>query len=446
MSEFKGRNAVLRCFLMGCALLAWSTLGTWSTLGALAQAAEWQIPVAGNIYSIDPEHEVRISRRGGNFSWSNAGDRYSIYFRVDQPAEVELSLNALIPEGTSRLLVSSGDQKWPVTLTGNELKNHVVGKLKITEPGYVRVDLEGEARTGKVFAEIANVVVTSETPGLKVEYVRNNEGNMFYWGRRGPSVHLTYQMPKEIKAQYGYSELTVPAGQDTMGSYFMANGFGEGYFGIQVNGPNERRVLFSIWSPFSTDNPKDIPEDQRIVKLASGANVRVGEFGNEGSGGQSFMVYPWKADVTYSFLTEVKPDGPDSTLYTSWFCEKDKQDWKLMASFRRPKTQTYLKRFHSFLENFNPSYGHKTRGALYGNVWVCDVDGQWHECTQARFSVDPTGGGRHRLDYNGGAKGTQFFVSNCGFFNETGKVGEIFTRESTADQKPAIKFDELPRS
>ena len=30
----------------------------------------------------------------------------------------------------------------------------------------------------------------------------------------------------------------------------MANGFGEGYFGIQVNGPNERRVLFSVWSPF----------------------------------------------------------------------------------------------------------------------------------------------------------------------------------------------------
>jgi hypothetical protein len=409
-------------------------------------AADWTVPVAGNIYSIDPEKELRIGRRAGSgLSWSDAGDKYAVYIHVDRPATLELAFEARVPQGTSRLLVTSGDQKWPVTLTGAEFQKHAIGKLEVPQAGYFRIEIQGEERAGSVFAELRDVLVSSSTEGLKVDYVRDNEGNMFYWGRRGPSVHLSYVMPKEAKIQYGYSELTVPEGKDTMGSYFMANGFGEGYFGIQVNGPNERRVLFSIWSPFSTDNPKDIPEDQRIVKLASGEGVRVGEFGNEGSGGQSFLVYPWKAGTTYSFLTEVKPDSPESTVYTSWFCEKGKQDWKLMASFRRPKTQTSLKRFHSFLENFNPGYGHKTRGALYGNVWVRDVEGQWHECTQAKFSVDPTGGKRHRLDYNGGADGKNFFMTNCGFFSETGKVGEVFTRESTADHKPEINFEALPR-
>ena len=55
----------------------------------------------------------------------------------------------------------------------------------------------------------------------------------------------------------------------------MANGFGEGYFGMQVNGPSERRVLFSIWSPFRTDNPREIPADQRIVALGKGNGVHL---------------------------------------------------------------------------------------------------------------------------------------------------------------------------
>lgn len=175
-----------------------------------------------------------------------------------------------------------------------------------------------------------------------------------------PSVHLNYETPKDVSLQYAYSEITVPVGMDIEGSYFMANGFVEGYFGFQVNGPQERRVLFSVWSPYKTDNPKDIPEEQRIAKLASGPGVRVGEFGNEGSGGQSFLVYPWKAGVTYRFLTEVKPDptSKEHTHYTAWFGDKSQDEWRLIASFRRPKTSTYLKGFHSFLENFNPQFGH----------------------------------------------------------------------------------------
>jgi len=60
---------------------------------------------------------------------------------------------------------------------------------------------------------------------------------------------------------YWYSELKVPKGQDTVGAYFMANGFNHGYFGMQVNSETERRIIFSVWSPFKTDNPKEIPED-----------------------------------------------------------------------------------------------------------------------------------------------------------------------------------------
>jgi hypothetical protein len=292
---------------------------------------------------------------------------------------------------------------------------------------------------------VSDLIVTSETEDLKLDFVRGNEGNMFYWGRRGPSVHLRYEVPKERPLRWAYSEITVPIGQDPIGSYFMANGFGEGYFGFQVNSAEERRVLFSVWSLFQTDNPRDIPQDQQIVALGRGSDVHIGEFGNEGSGGQSYLRYPWQAGKTYRFLTEVKPDGEGQTEYTSWFGDKAANEWCLIASFRRPKTDTNLTGFHSFLESFSPTYGHIGRRANYGNVWVRDVDQQWHECTRARFSVDATGSGRHRLDFTGGAVGKQFFLRNCGFFQETGEPGKTFTREPSAEGPPTIDFDALPR-
>jgi hypothetical protein len=350
-----------------------------------------------------------------------------------------------VPEGNSTIIARVGEKEHSTSLEGSEFASHKIGRVEIAKPGYVRVDLHGEKRAGRVFAEVRDLAVLSDTDQLVLDYVKTNQGNMFYWGRRGPSVHLRYELPKDRNLQYAYSEITVPKGEDTIGSFFMANGFGEGYFGIQVNGPEERRVLFSVWSPFRTDNPREIPADQRVARRASGPQVRVGEFGNEGSGGQSFLVYPWKSEVTYRFLTEVKPDGDSSTTYTSWFGDKSTGEWRLIASFRRPKTDTHLRGFHSFLESFNPTYGHIGRRARYGNVWVRDTDEQWHECTQARFSVDATGRGRHRLDFTGGAEGEHFFLRNCGFFNETGKAGDVFTRQSTADQKPQIDFAALPR-
>jgi hypothetical protein len=97
------------------------------------------------------------------------------------------------------------------------------------------------------------------------------------------------------------------------------------------------------------------------------------------------------------------------------------------------------------LESFVPSHGHIGRRAFYGNVWVRDVAGQWHECITARFSVDPTGRERHRLDFAGGADGDRFFLRNCGFFHQSTTPGDAFTRQSTIAQQPEIDVDSLPR-
>jgi hypothetical protein len=54
--------------------------------------------------------------------------------------------------------------------------------------------------------------------GLEVNVV-NFKDFLFYWHQ---------------DIEWFYSELKVPEASDVIGSYFMANGFSEGYFGIQV--------------------------------------------------------------------------------------------------------------------------------------------------------------------------------------------------------------------
>lgn len=53
-----------------------------------------------------------------------------------------------------------------------------------------------------------------------------NDVTNFYWSRRGPSVHMNFTVPSNM--EYFYNEVTVPVGQDTVGSYFMVNGFAHG--------------------------------------------------------------------------------------------------------------------------------------------------------------------------------------------------------------------------
>jgi len=410
----------------------------------LSQAAEWTVPMAGNAFRTAPEPGGGGVQRNGTVAWSKSDTVFSVFFHVDRPAALRLQVNAAVRDGRSTIVARVGQKEFRTVVEGTDPADHEIGEITVSAPGYVRVDFQKAERTADVFTEIGKLLISSKTEGLKVDFVRDNKGGMFYWGRRGPSVHLRYQVPRDVNLRYAYSEVTVPKGQDPIGTFYMANGFGQGYFGFQVNSPKERRVLFSVWSPFKTDNPRDIPKEQRIVALARGREVHIGKFGNEGSGGQSYLVYPWTTGSTYRFLTKVEPDGKGNTVYTSWFGDKGKDEWRLIASFRRPKTDTHLQGFHSFLESFSPTHGHIGRRAFYGNVWVCDADGGWYECTKARFSVDATGGGRHRLDFTGGSDGKSFFLRNCGFFNETGRRGETFTREATGTNQPDIDLDTLP--
>ncbi len=441
-STMKSSSRLISATLLGISLLL--------SLSGTADAGRWVVPLPGNAYQTSPEPSPVHRRSRESIELEQADGIYQAYFHVDRGCRLSLSVETQT-RAESRLHVTCAEASFRATIPPGEHTSDL-GTVQIPQNQYVAVKFQLPAESRPI--QISNLIVESETPDLNLAFVKSNEGNMYYWGRRGPSVHLRYAVPKDVSLRYAYSELTIPSGQDPIGSYFMANGFGQGYFGIQVNGPQERRVLFSVWSPHKTDDPREIPEDQRIRTLARGKDVTIKEFGNEGSGGQSYLVYPWKSETTYRFLTEVRPNGDGRTNYTCWFGPKpipgetipdEPNRWRLIASFERPMTDTNLSGFHSFLENFNPATGHLTRSVRYSNVWVCDVDGRWHECTEARFSTDATGSGRHRLDFAGGSDGDHFFLRNCGFFRENTPPGETFQRRSSGGVPPDVDLSNLPR-
>jgi hypothetical protein len=209
---------------------------------------------------------------------------------------------------------------------------------------------------------------------------------------------------------------------------------------------SERVVLFSVWSPFNTNNPKEIPEEFKIKLMSKGTNVIIHDFGGEGSGGQSILKYMWHSGITYKFLLSGKPDPNDSThtVYTAWFSEVN-GNWKLIASFKRPKTHKHLSGFYSFVECLLPNTGFITRKALFGNQWAYDITGKWHEVTTARFTGDETASKKVRLDFEAGVQNdSQFYLQNCGFID--GKVTLLTELKRTQNHiHPNISFKELPQ-
>ena len=399
------------------------------------------IPLGGNTF-IEPKGVANDAiSENGITTWSSEKSAFNIYFKNEKARPCALYIALLPGEFSSKIKCTLGGQSQVVQLTKFQKNPVFIGNF-VLPTGYQKLVLEGISKETNSFAAISSLIILTNAPG-EFSFVKDNIDNRFYWGRRGPSVHLTYTMPMEKNVKWFYNEVTIPVGLDPIGSYFMANGFAEGYFGIQVNSENERRILFSVWSPFKTDNPAAIPEDQKIKLLKKGEGVYSGEFGNEGSGGQSYLRYKWEAGKTYQFLNSVEPDGFGSTNYTAYFKESGSPDWLLIASFKRPKTDSWYKRPHSFVENFNPNFGHILRQATYQNQWVCDSSGAWSELTEAKFTGDDIAKRGYRKDYEGGEKSGHFYLQNGGFFNGIALLNQSFTR-AAANKIPIIDFNKLP--
>jgi len=393
-----------------------------------AAAAQVTVALAGNGFiTASGSGDNAVINANGLANWTSASTVTSTWFRMAQAGSATVSLDAaLAGSNSSKIRVTVNGSQFTVNLLKGPKKTVTVGTLNLPA-GYIRVDLQGISKSGGYFGDVSGLKVNTAST---VNYA--SDAANYYWSRRGPSVHMGYTVP--ANTEYFYSELKVPAGQDAIGSYYMANGFVGGYLGIQVKSPSERWVLFSIW---------DADNGAKTTLVSKGAGVVDNAFGGEGTGGQSYLSYNWVTGNTYCFITRVRPDGSGGTDFSAWFFAPETGAWRYMATWKRPATTTYHAGVHSFLENFIDTNGYLGRLAEYRNQWARSTAGTWSEVTAGRLTGDATATNAQRMDYAGGLRNGGFYLQNGGFFSAYVPVNQNFTRSATGTA-PTVNVSALP--
>jgi len=371
---------------------------------------------------------TEVINNNGLSNWTSASTVTSVWFRMAAAGSATLSLDASLSGGkSSKIRVTANGTPFEVNLSKGGTQTYAVGTINVPAAGYVRVDLQGISKSGTYFGEVAALRVDT---AAALNYA--NDSANYYWSRRGPSVHMGYTVP--ANTEYFYNEVTVPLGEDKIGSYFMSNGFNGGYFGIQVNSPTERRVLFSVW---------DADNGAKTTLVRKGPNVTDNSFGGEGTGGQSYLLYNWVAGNTYRFITRILPDGAGGTDFSAWFYAPETNAWRFIATWKRPATTTYHAGVYSFLENFIDTNGYLGRSVQFNNQWARSTSGTWSELVTARFTGDATAANAQRMDYAGGLQNGSFYLRNGGFFSPNVAINQNFTRPATG-QTPTVDVSTLP--
>jgi hypothetical protein len=412
---------------MLCLLVSTALLGP-----SLAQA---QIGVpAATAYAEPDSNGVRVSRSGVT-RWTDREVKIKWFGQFKQPGELKASVTirpTISGPVRLRMTIGGSSHEASVTVQKDESVNVEFGQFTIDQAGYHSITLSS----------------VDQPPGCDVESLELDgaaaENSHFNTKprRNAASVHLFYPLPKDVNVSAFYCEMT--GVEDPLWTYYMACGWHRGYFGMQVNSPTQRRIIFSVWDSGGETTDRDKVEDEnRVALVGKGKDVYTGSFGNEGTGGHSHLKFNWKTGEKQRFLVTAQIVDETHTIFAGYYFRPDTQEWMLISSWNAPKEGKHLRGLYSFSENFVGRNGHIVRKALYDNQWIRTDDGQWIELTEAKFSHDATGKA-DRLDRFMGIEKGQFFLSHGGFLDAFTPSGERFTRPKSNRSPQQMKLPPLP--
>lgn len=399
----------------------------------LSLGAPFSIPSFTAYLHPDP-NGARVSGKSGITKWTDPELEIRWFGQLNETGELTASINLEVRLGEKLdLNLKVGDQIKKTSVTGKGAIPVVAdfGKFKVEKKGYHSFILSSPAPRGKI-----NSLV------LDGPAVANSHFNLKP-RRNSASVHLSYPMDRGEKVSVFYCEMT--GIEDPLWTYYMACGWHRGYFGMQVNSPTERRIIFSVWDSGGEAIDRDkVGGEDRVTLVAKGEDVYSGSFGNEGTGGHSHLKYLWKTGEKQRFYVTAEPVDDTHTIFAGYYFHPGKKEWMLISSWKAPKEGKRLRGLYSFSENFSGRNGHLLRKARYGNQWIRTAKGEWKEITTAKFSHDSTGKA-DRLDRFMGVENGEFFLSHGGFVKGFNKFGDPFTRKSTERSPATMKLPGLPR-
>lgn len=386
----------------------------------------------------EPEMEsLEFSEQNVIRGWTSTKQQIVWYGKFANTGMLNVALSLSIPKGIAdKLSITIAKQTLTASVASNPDGTPVTvsfGQVNIPTTGYQRIVLEGVTTTGKTFGS-PDFLLLSGPASTDAHF------NLLERQRGAPSVHLTYPVPKETKVAWFYNEVT--AKTDPLWSYYEACGWHRGYFGMQVNGPKERRIIFSVWDAGKEANDRSkVAEDNKVKLLAKGKDVFADSFGGEGTGGHSHLVYPWNTGQTYRFLVSAEPDG-ETTIYTGYFYFPERNKWGLIARFRAPHDGSYMHGLYSFDEDWNSPNGQQKRLAEFGNQWIKTPEGTWTELTSAVFTHT---GKESRTDYDAGNIGNRFYLTGGGFVDGKVKYKDTVSRPATGKKPTDIVLPDLTK-
>ncbi|MCF7975509.1 MAG: DUF3472 domain-containing protein [Phycisphaerae bacterium] len=403
---------------------------------ALATICHAGLRVPAYTAYLDPDvRGARMSEAAGITRWTDPTLKVWWFGQIRTKGSLDCAVELTLPQGTTsrlRLTVAGQSSEVSVTGTGTQPVTAEFGSFKIEQAEYQKFTLESLDQAGQPFGDVKTLILN----GKATENAHFNLKER----RNAASVHLAYPVPANTKVAAFYCEMT--ALEDPIWSYYMACGWHRGYFGMQVNSPTERRIIFSVWDSGNEAVDRDkVNADNRVTLVGKGEDVFSGSFGNEGTGGHSHLKFPWKTGETQRFMVTAEPTDATHTIYSGFYFHPDKKVWILISSWRAPKEGGYMRGLYSFSENFSGANGHTLRKALYGSQWIRTDQGQWIELTTATFSHDATGKA-DRLDRFMGVQDGQFFLSHGGFVPGFTQYGTAFTRPATG-QAPDLVLPEI---
>jgi hypothetical protein len=244
------------------------------------------------------------------------------------------------------------------------------------------------------------------------------------------SVHLQYTAPEGSDF---YNEITVKT--SAKGTYFCVCGFSQGYYGIQELANGKKLLIFSVWDPGNQNDPNKVKDEDRVKLLHKHESVRIGRFGNEGTGGQSFYDYDWKVGETYQFLVRAKPDGDKHTAYSGYFFHPEKKEWLHLITYSTISKTPTLSGYYSFVEDFrrNKVSATEPREAFFSNGWVKTKSSELTPITKARFTADSN----PVLNINAKVEKERFYLGTGGeIANDNVKLKEQMTRSPLGVKLP----------
>jgi len=390
---------------------------------------KYTVPISGNSFvTVKPNGAKETIDNKQLREWTNPNTIISTYFRVSKSGKLNIGLKASVPdEKFSIIKVSINDSQKEIILKGSKFKEYNAGEFQISEPGYVKVDIQGVEKTGGYFADVTDITFSGEA--ATGENIFANKPELYSRARSGASSTVIYNLPKE-EIHYFYSEIMVPEEEDRPGNVFSA-GFRRGLFSM-IN-HSGKKLEFNL-DGFTTNSRISVIRKGDKVTNNSKDELRY----------TASLDYNWEAGKTYKFLIEEKYDGSGNTDYTGWFLAPGETSWRLIVSLKKQKYDGTNTRI--FYNQLNPSYpndGYMSRKAEYKNPWVKTKAGKWIHLAEAEFGVHEIYENKQRTDAIGKVLGDRFILKNGGFFNEIVKPGTKLSIPASTTP-PNIDFAKLP--